>query len=212
MKSRWMTGRELIDELHESPDGIYRACREEILDAFDEEDNPFIIIENIPRAQLPDETDDRPDSVALRKEIQDKEFDLGFAAFRKDDIPTARFLRAQVEVWHTNTPFPPAGQPEPPARAGSLTRKGGSQPETAKIEKTRQACSRFVLAFQMGNHLDRNGKIGLIEFQELVLSSMQSGSEGAYFQKSEAKRYFRSSNVLQPFKRRRGERIGKSNS
>lgn len=84
--------------------------------------------------------------------------------------------------------------------------QGGSRPETDKITSTTEACAAIVLAITQGHHLSSNNKIGVTEFEQLVREAMMAKNNADMFQKTAARSFFKSSEELQPFKRRRGEK------
>jgi hypothetical protein len=104
-------------------------------------------------------------------------------------------------------PFPVATKQE--EKAEGLTREG-LLPEKEDIKRTQEFCRRIVAAINQGNHLDDRRRIGVESFLSLVHDSMEARSQGQYFHKTAAREFFSSSNDLKPFKRRRGEKIGRS--
>ena len=85
--------------------------------------------------------------------------------------------------------------------------QGGSNKETDKIKATHEACERVVdqLIKQRGL-LDGRGKIGFDEFSEEVQNSMTAHGTRLNYQVSAAKLFFKLSEKLLPFKRKRGEK------
>ena len=83
--------------------------------------------------------------------------------------------------------------------------QGGSNPETDKINATNEHCESVEKSIK--SYLDGKGKIGFSEFEENVKQSMRNslGSDEQY-QERAARAFFKSSSIIAPFKRRRGEK------
>ena len=84
--------------------------------------------------------------------------------------------------------------------------QGGSRPETDKIKATKTACGKVAADIEQGLYLDKKRKIGVGEFVDCVKGSMTADDKASKFQATAAKSFFKSSDRLAPFKRRRGEK------